>query len=307
MATKRDAAQELIERVRALRLAGQMEDAEALYEDAEAAVQACAPRDRKPLSAALSEAYATPSAALAVRSWRDIDDVERIVNDGVRKVKRAVNAGLKAADTAREIAVTLLDARLRMPNPDTGLPDIVALRKYTKNIARDLFLEAREGVTQEDVLRWDTHQSLAKAVRNRMSDVMVEFLRGLDEDLERARATFPMLEFPEGESATEVVYGAYAAQGVNLPRKGRTELAREDARRRAELVRQAVAGELPAGDEDLDEEEELARDIAALESVERNFISTTKRAERLTPDARAALKAKINQTIVNLSAAAAQL
>lgn len=313
MPTKRAAAQDLIERVNDLLEDAEYDQADALRPEAEAAIKACRPVDRAALTQDLEHTYEThprpqTSGALAVQSWRDVDDVEAIVNDGVRRVKRAVNAGLKAADMATEIAGTLLDARLKMPNPDTGLPDIIAQRKYTKNIARDLFLEARQGVTEEDVDRSATHKSLAKAVRNRMSDAMVAFLRGLDEDPERAQALFPMVDFEGEESPTEAVYAAYADQGVNLPRKGRTELAREDARRRAELLKAAIAGELPAGDdEDLDEEEELARDIAALESVERNFISTTKRAERLTPGARAALKAKINQTIVNLSAAAAQL
>ncbi|MCI3271035.1 hypothetical protein [Streptomyces cylindrosporus] len=312
MATKKAAAQALIERVSILRREGFTEDAEALREEAEAAVAACAPRDRKALGEELEAAFelepAAPTKELVIRSWRDVDDVEGIVNAGVRQVRKAVDAGLKTADMARQIAVTLLDARLKMPNDDTHLPDIIAQRKYTKDIARDLFKEARKGVTEEDVHRWDTHESLAKAVRNRMSDVMVDFLRGLEEDPDKAKAVFPMLEFPEGVSATEVVYDAYASQGVNLPRKGRTELAREDAARKRELVQRAIAGELPPGDdEDVDEEEELARDMAALDRVEKNFISTTRRAERLTPDARAALKAKINQTIVNLSAAAAQL
>ncbi|MFF8473871.1 hypothetical protein [Streptomyces sp. NPDC015414] len=309
MPTRKAAAQELIDRITALRTAGKVNEAEALYEDAEAAVYACAPRDRKAMTVALEVAFNVKparSAEVAIQSYHDVQGVDAVVTKGVRQVRRAVDAGLKAADMARQVAETLLEARLKMPNQDTGLPDIVAQRKFTKNIAHDLFVEARKGVTEEDVHRWATHQSLAKAVRNRMSDVMVDFLKSLDEDPDRARAIFPTIDFKEGQSATEAVYGAYAAKGVNLPRKGRTELAREDARRRADLVRQAVAGELPAG-EAADEEEELARDLAALERVERGFLETTKRAASLAPEARASLKQRINQMIVDLSAAAAQL
>lgn len=314
MATKKQAAQDLIGRVTALRLAGQFADAEALRDEAEAAVKACAPRDRKAMKEELVTAFTTeppvqeePSTEVAIKSWHDVDGVEDDVKTGVRQVRKAVDAGLKTADMARQVAHTLLDARLKMRNV-AGLPDLVAERKFTKDIARDLFREARKGVTEEDVHRWDTHQSLAKAVRNRMSDALVEFLRGLEDDPERAQELFPMLEFPDDVSATEVVYEAYAEAGTHLPRKGRTELAREDARRKRELVAKAIAGELPSGaGEDLNEEEELARDIAALERVEKNFLDTTQRAEKLTDEARGALKARINQMIVNLSAAAAKL
>ncbi|WP_432118492.1 hypothetical protein [Streptomyces sp. bgisy032] len=308
--TKRQVAQGLIDHLEELRKEGRFQEADEMREAVEAAIRACRPQDRDALSAALAQVYdATPeppaaSTELAVRSWHDVEGVDAIVNHGVRQAKRAVNAGLKAADMARQIAETILEARLRMPNPDTGLPDILADRKYTKNIAHDLFVAAREGVTEEDVHRWATHKSLAKGSRNRMSDVMVDFLKGLDEDLDKARRYFPMIEFEEGESATEAVYAAYAAKGRILPRKGRTELAREDARRKAERLRQLEAGRQ---DEDLDPEEELARDLAALERVERGFIRRAERAASLPPEGRAKLKQQMNQMIVNLSAAAAQL
>jgi hypothetical protein len=295
--------------VSALRLAGQISEAEALYEDAEAAVQACAPRDRKPMATALEEAYAVePAGTLVISSYHDVAGVDEVVNATVKRVKKAVNAGLAAADMARQIAEDLLEARLKMRTTD-GLPDVVAIRKYTKDIARDTFLEARKGVTEEDVHRWATHQSLAKAVRNRMSDVVVDRLKSLDdhpenfpaETLAQAKEAFPKL------GNTEAIYALYEAHDIKLPRKGRTELAREDARRRAELVRKATAGELTADDTDVDEEEELARDMAAIERVERGFIATTKRAASLSDEQRGALKARINQTIATLAAAAANL
>jgi hypothetical protein len=257
----------------------------------------------------LEEAYAVePAGALAIRSYHDVEGVDEVVNATVKRVKKAVNAGLAAADMARQIAEDLLEARLKMRTTE-GLPDVVATRKFTKDIARDTFLEARKGVTEEDVHRWATYQSLAKAVRNRMSDVVVDRLRSLDENPENFPAEALALakeRFPD-LSNTEAVYALYEAHDIKLPRKGRTELAREDARRRAELVRKATAGELTADDTDVDEEEELARDMAAIERVERGFIATTKRAASLSPDQRGALKARINEVIANLAAAAANL
>ncbi|MCX4572299.1 hypothetical protein OHB41_03680 [Streptomyces sp. NBC_01571] len=311
MTTKRAAAQDLINRVRTLRLAGQADDAEALREEAEAAVKATAPRDRKALGEELADAFtveSSASTALAIASYHEVEGIDPIVNAAVRRVRDAVDAGLKAADMARSIAEDLLEARLKMRTKE-GLPDVVAERKFTKDIAHDTFVKAREGVTESDVHRWATHKSLAKAVRNRMSDVVVARLQSLDEHpenfpadaLAQAKAAFPKL------SNTEAVYALYEAKGTKLPRKGRTQLAREDAQRRAALVKAAMAGELTSSDDEEPDEEELARDMAALERVERGFLRTTRRAASLTNDQRNALKARINEMITNLAAAAAGL
>ncbi|MGW3724846.1 hypothetical protein [Streptomyces sp. NPDC000851] len=305
--TKRDAAQDLVNRIRALMLAGDTDAAESLYEDAEEAIAACRPQDRKALAKSLEEAFTVEPAALpAISSYHEVEGVDTLVNEGISKVRRAVDQGLETADMARQVAETLLQARLKMRNKH-NLPDIVAQSKYTKNIAHDTFVKAREGVTEEDVHRWATHKSLAKAVRNRMSDVVVAHLRSLDEDPETCAALYPQAKarFPD-LSPTESVYALYASVGVDLPRKGRTEVAREYARQRAQLVAKAVAGELPPG-EDEDEGEELAHDMAALERVERSFVRAAKRAEKLSPEQRAALKARLNEMITNLAAQAAAL
>lgn len=301
MATKRDAAQELINMVQALRLAGRMDEAEDTQKEASAAVEACAPRDRKALREALERAStAEPVPAgthVMPASYHEVEGIDALVDQGAAQARQAVDAGLKTADMARTIAETLLEARLKMRNK-AGLPDIIASSKLTKNIAHDLFVQAREGVSEEDVDRWSTHQSLAKAVRNRMSDVVVDFLRGLDKDasrfpadaLARCQMLYPYL------SVTEAVYATYAHYGFDLPRKGRTELARELARKKAERLK-----ELEAGDE------ELAADVQALERMERSFERMTSRAQKLSDEERATLKARINETIATLAAKAATL
>ncbi|QDH92127.1 immunity repressor [Streptomyces phage Dubu] len=308
--TKKQTAQDVIERVTTLRLAGDADGALALKEEALAAVKACAPKDRKALEEELENAYAlepqeAPSTEVALTSYHEVEGVDALVDEGVKAVKDAVDAGMKAADMARTIAETLLEARLKMPNKH-GLADVTALSKFTKNIAHDTFVKAREDVDEtEDVERWATHQSLAKAVRNRMSDVVVERLRSLDanpeafpaETMEKAQAQFPDL------SPTEAVYALYASVGIDLPRKGRTELAREDARRRAELVRKAAAGELPAGDDT----EEAEADLEAVERLEKSFTRLAHRAEKLPEEERGKVKARINAVIATLAAEAAKL
>jgi hypothetical protein len=309
--TKKSDAQDLITRITTLRLDGDYEGAEALREEAEAAVKACAPKDRKALAAELEDAFLMVSQAeeelvaeLAISSYHEVEGVDGLVQEAVGHVLHAVDEGLKTADMARTIATTLLEARLMMSNKH-GLADVTALSKYTKNIAHDTFVKAREGVTAEDVDRWTTHQSLAKAVRNRMSDVVVERLRSLDEKPEnfpeetmaKARAQYPDL------SPREAVYTLYASVGIDLPRKGRTELAREDARRRAALVEAAKRGELPAGDD----AEDAAADIEAVERLEASFTRLAHRAEKLPAEERGKVKARINAVIATLAAEAAKL
>lgn len=301
--TKRADAEALIERVRTLRLAGQTAEADELRSDAEAAVKACAPKDRKAMSAALEDAYA--AGQLEIKSHHDVAGVDDLISQGVGQVRDAVEAGIQTADKARVIATTLLDARLKMPNK-AGLPDILGSSKFTKNIAHDMFTEARKGVADDDVDRVATHNSLAKAVRNRMSDVVVAYMRGLDKDpatfpaMEAARARFPKL------TPTDAVYALYEAEGFKIPRKGRTELAREDARRKAKALEALKKGQ--ASPEDLESDsDDLASDMEALERMERSFTRLTTRARDLPQEDRAALKAKINETIVALSAQAASL
>lgn len=303
MPTRRAAAQELINMVQALRLAGRFEDAEETAQRAREAIGHCAPRDKKPLLSALEDAKLAMPAPAGTHpmpaSYHEVEGVDELVDKGVAQARQAVDAGLKTADMARTIAETLLEARLKMRNK-AGLPDIIASSKLTKNIAHDLFVQAREGVSEEDVDRWSTHQSLAKAVRNRMSDVVVDFLRGLDKDpgrfpadaLARCQMMFPYLP------ATEAVYQTYAHYGFELPRKGRTEMAREQARLKALRLKELEEGQ---------EDSEIAPDVAALERMERSFDRLTARAQKMSKEERANLKARINETIANLAAKAAKL
>ncbi|MFE4718241.1 hypothetical protein ACFRLW_17735 [Streptomyces sp. NPDC056728] len=304
--TNRQTAQDIIDRIPPLMAAGAKAKAQTLAGEATDYIKACRPQDREALNAALVEALATPvpSADVALTSYHEVEGVDALVAEGVKSVKRAVNEGLKTADMARTIAETLLEARLKMPNK-FGLPDVIADTKFTKNIAHDMFVKAREGVDQvEDLERWATHESLAKAVRNRLSDVVVARLRSLDENpdafpaeaMAKAQERFPKLSW------TEAVYALYEEVGVKLPRKGRTELAREEARRKAKELEAARAGEATA-----DDVTDVAAELEAVEKLERSMVQYAHRAEKLPKADRAKVKARINATIATLAMEAAKL
>jgi hypothetical protein len=303
--TNRQKAQEVIDRIPPLMANGATAKARDVAQEAQSYIQACRPQDRDALNEALAEALATPvpGAVVELKSYHDVEGVDALVQQAIGHVLNAVDEGLKTADMARTIAETLLEARLKMPNKH-GLPDIVADTKFTKNIAHDMFVKAREGITEEDVDRWATHQSLAKAVRNRMSDVLVARLRSLDDDpdafpadaMAKAQAKFPKLSW------TEAVYALYAEAGIDLPRKGRTELAREDARRKAKELEAARSGTVPS-----DDVTDVAAELEAVEKLERSMVQYAHRAEKLPKADRAKVKARINATIATLAVEAAKL
>lgn len=304
--TNRQKAQEVIDRIPPLMANGATAKARDVAQEAQSHILACRPQDRDALNEALAEALATPvpGADLELKSYHDVEGVDDLVDEGVKSVKRAVNEGLKTADMARSIAETLLEARLKMTNKH-GLPDIVADTKFTKNIAHDMFVKARAGVDQvEDIERWATHESLAKAVRNRMSDVVVARLRSLDENpdafpaetMAKAQERFPKLSW------TEAVYALYEETGTRLPRKGRTELAREEARRKAKELEAARSGEAPS-----DDVTDVAAELEAVEKLERSMVQYAHRAEKLPKADRAKVKARINATIATLAVEAAKL
>ncbi len=190
---------------------------------------------------ALAEALVTsgPAATVTLRPYTDVRGVPAMVTRGVNLFRKAADQGMRPADAAVPIAELVVDARLKMLNK-CGLPDITAESKFTKDIARDMYAGAQEHMPAA------VHKSLVKAVRNRMTDVVVTRLRSLDEwpqgfpadAMERASTAFPDL------SPMEAVYALYEDCGISLPRKGRTELAREDARARAALVAKAKAAGL---------------------------------------------------------------
>ncbi|MFD3573836.1 hypothetical protein [Streptomyces sp. NPDC058644] len=200
---------------------------------ATAVIQGCRPQDREALHTALAEALVAPASSTAVtlKPYTEVEGVPTLVRKAATLLRRADEQRTRPADAAGPVAELIVEARLKMLNK-CGLPDITADSKFTKDIARELYAAVPN--------------SLVRAVRNRMTDVVVARLRSLDEHpqnfpagaLEKARAAFPDL------SATEAVYALYEECGIPLPRKGRTELAREDARARAALVEKAKAAGL---------------------------------------------------------------
>jgi hypothetical protein len=246
-----------VERVRSLAEAENAEGAKALHDETEALISTLTGKGsiavKKDKRAALTAASVvepkaeTPApaanvpATLETVDYHAIPGMDNLIKAGADKVKEGVSLGLKMTDVAADVARVQLEMRQHMRNK-AGLPDLLAESKYTKNAAKEIYDTAAKGLAADDVLAKSAHASLKKGAQNRMSDVIVDFLRTLDEQPEFAREFFPAaIEKHADKTPTEAVYAFYEEHGTTLPRKGRTELAREAAREKAKELEAAKA------------------------------------------------------------------
>ncbi|WP_330174540.1 hypothetical protein OG875_13900 [Streptomyces sp. NBC_01498] len=167
--------------------------------------------------------------------------VAALIDKGAETALEAITLGAKMAEVAEAVSQIQLAMRKESVHK-SGLPDLLAGGKKTRDRAGDIYRRVAAQLNPDDVDRADALKSLQRSVQNKNSDVLVSYLRGLDADkgagLEEARRYFPdaaakYLKAKEKEtgkkpaSLTEAVYALYATNGMELPRKGRTELERE--------------------------------------------------------------------------------
>lgn len=198
----------------------------------------------------LRAAKETPAAetAPAVSTYADFEGAKDRVSHATDIAREAVEAGKDAGSLAIKVSEAMLGIRLTIPNPKTGLPDLMSASQYTKNAAADVYAEVQRGISEGDEIRTASYNALKYSVNNRMPTTLIGWLRGLDQfpsdpDSQSGRVELLRQHFPSiadtiaadpNASATEAVYALYADKGVELPRKDKAEIARD--RRAAEKV-----------------------------------------------------------------------
>jgi len=289
---------------------GAAETAAALYEEGDAKIRQLPTNRRTTLRNELTDArdaIVKPSAPAVVHTGtivprgqaedpEEYEGVPELIQQGVKTFRAGVKQGLKLVGTAEEIARIIINARTHVPNPATGLPDLIADRKTTKNIAEKIYKAAEADVAQDDVTTQAAGGSLKRAIRNKLQDVLPEFIRAMDnpasaevfeslfpaaaesvrkrDELRAAMEADPEVspeDIPPALSPSEALYELYESKGIRLPRKTRTELERE--RKRAEALlnarRELVAAKDIISDDDADDDERKKAEAAAAKLEEK--------------------------------------
>lgn len=217
---------------------------------------------------------ATPPAgtAVAVTSYHDVPEVDDLVKAGAEKLRSGVVGLNKTATLAKEIAHTLLFIKVRIPNK-RGLPDLKGTMQITRDAAAEMYASALEGLDKDDPDVQEAHATLRRAVNNRSADVVVEYLRALNqpESAEEFAARFPELAGAEGRPE-DAVRALYAGQGIELPEHTRSEQSAIALRRRLELEAKVKDGKATpeevaeATGEAVEKEETPAEYVASIKS-----------------------------------------
>ncbi|MFD7257810.1 hypothetical protein [Streptomyces sp. NPDC059874] len=200
-------------------------------------------------------APAPVSGTVVVREAEDFNEIEGVpdlVAEAKEKFTAGIALGVKTAGVAEEVASVIINMRSKITNPDTGLPDLLSDRKTTKNAAAEIYNAVRKGVDDDDMRAVAAYDSVARSVRNKMTDVFVDWVRAMDtpESYDAFKELFPaaaeMVEksaetatamandpdvaeedVPTPLSPSEALHKLYASKGVKLPERGRTEIERE--------------------------------------------------------------------------------
>lgn len=252
-----------IERIRTLSVAGESDAAAALYTETEALISSVVKANgkadtesRRKYRAAASEARkaqppVTPSSEVATVTPADpaiTDDYHTIpkavelVSMGADKVREGITAGLKASNTAREVANIMMDLRLSQ-HTKAGLPDLKCTRQATKDSHADIYATAMAGMDIDPGQRELVFKSLQRAVNYQMSDVVVRWVEALDNSHEAYAELFPSLvtKYPDLSPAGAV------RKHYGISDKSEIDKAREREQRKAELAAKAKELEAAGG------------------------------------------------------------
>ncbi|MEU6285339.1 hypothetical protein [Streptomyces sp. NPDC047028] len=228
-------------------------------------------------------------------------EMEALITKGAEAALEGISLGVKM----REIGKTVFQIMLAMRKESEyrGLPDLNAGAKPTRDRAKMIYNRVSDALAVDDVDRADALDELKRSVQNKRSDVLVEYLRGLDVDKEagleevtryypEAAAAYVKAKEEETEdnpaSLMEAVYELYASKDIELPRKGRTEI---------ERARRAAAKELEGGQPD----ESRLTPEARLENYFTTITAELEKAEKNAAKLNGTQKRKVRNNLQKLA------
>lgn len=236
----------------------------------------------------------TEVAVIETEDYTKIKNVVDLVNMGAGKVSEGITLAKKASVTAREVATVLFDMRLHLANKQ-GVPDLKCASHEAKRASSDMYEAAKAAMPDDpDFDRDAAIKSLMRAVNFQMSDVVVGYVRALDNSPEELGPFAKVLEAHPNLSPSEAVRAFY-----KISDKSEIEKARE----RRELASAAAAasdtegegdGEKGSGDAVQSDAEKL---IALLDKCEKFMTSVVKGAGKLEDDEKASVKDRLSKLL----------
>jgi hypothetical protein len=277
-----------------------------------------------------SKAVAKKAVAEVAEDFNKFDGVTKLVKDGVKFVSEGIDLGLKMTNVGERLAHTMLDMRTRIPNPDANnLPDLTSVRKTTKNSHAAVWDEVRKSIADDDVERLGAFNSLQRATQNKASDVLCDWLESFngpdrEETLTVMRSLFPgavakleanaaaiaeaqadadvdEADYPAELKPSDAIRALYEENGVELPKYGRTELARIDRRvKKLEATTKELEALKEADDADASKVEELEGALKELTAeIPAEFVPDGEKEEKTegqkTVEALAAVKTQLEK------------
>ncbi|MEE1835770.1 hypothetical protein [Streptomyces sp. SP17KL33] len=250
---KRDKVARLADAIRAKAEAGEDEEgAKALRDEAETIVVTLPAGQRnflrRDLDAALrgeptpapEEAPAAAKKAVAKKAapapvestdYTKNSAVVELVNMAAERIAEGVKAHQKASQTARSVAEVILDARLRLTNKQ-DTPDLKGASQAARDASAAIYKAAGGKLDGTDEEVKDAVFSMTQAVQYQMSDVLVGFIRALDNSPETYAEMFGKVKEAHPDlKPSEAVFAFY-----KLDSKSKLEKARERQAAKSELA-----------------------------------------------------------------------
>jgi hypothetical protein len=271
---KRQKIGELTLAIKALAEAGEdQEGAQALKDEAESLIGTLPVGDRNDLRKVLDVAFkggsdvpteakakpaakktvakkvAAPKPDLETKDYKTAEGVSELVTMGAEKIREGVTAHQKASTTAHEVAAVILDMRLRIKNK-SGVPDLKAQSQAARDAAGDMYKAAGSKLDGTDEEVRDAVASMVKATQYRMSDLLVNWVRALDNSPEEYAKLFGAVKEAHPDmTPAEAVFKFY-----NLSNKSALE--REKERQAAKRLDPETKLAITAGGGEVPEEPE---------------------------------------------------
>jgi hypothetical protein len=279
------------------------EKIDATYEQAEKELLRVSANKRAVFRTQLKEAKASAmernggAAIVRHEETTDLDSVEgikEIIDHTAEKMADGIRAEVSANETARILAESILDARLRIYDKK-GRPDLKGTRQQSKDLtgrikaaAANKLVESgfKDNVADVD----DLMDSLQAKITYQMSDVLPSFVRSLDNSPEQFADLFPMYvdKVTDEKPASEIIFEEFKINP--LSQKERSALNRQ---KNNELAANGSTGELEGGEgegegegsgEGTADTSQFDKDMAALDKMIKAIPATVGHAKDYTEE-----------------------